>query len=81
MGFFFFGWWGWQPYAFHHVMRSLFVTLRLAATARQLEFITDLDQTIDLVRVYCFFCSTPSPPSTCSPCARRSDGRAICGRC
>ncbi|ETW78710.1 sensor histidine kinase-like protein [Heterobasidion irregulare TC 32-1] len=36
-----------KPYAFHHVMRSLFVTLRLAATARQLEFITDLDQSID----------------------------------
>ena len=51
---FFFSWWGWQPYAFHHVMRSLFVTLRLAATARQLEFITDLDQSIDWVRVHFF---------------------------
>ena len=39
-----------KPYYFHQVMRSLFVPLRLAADARQLEFITDLDVRIDRVR-------------------------------
>ncbi|KAI0318763.1 hypothetical protein OF83DRAFT_1231076 [Amylostereum chailletii] len=38
-----------RPYCFHEVMRSLFVPLRLAANARQLEFITDLDKSIDRV--------------------------------
>ncbi|KAA1470157.1 hypothetical protein DENSPDRAFT_774313 [Dentipellis sp. KUC8613] len=38
-----------KPYSFHQVMRSLFVPLRLAADARQLEFITDLDSCIDQV--------------------------------
>ncbi|TFK80701.1 hypothetical protein K466DRAFT_605115 [Polyporus arcularius HHB13444] len=36
-----------KPYKFHQVMRSLFVPLRLATDARRLEFITDLDTTID----------------------------------
>ena len=39
-----------KPYKFHQVMRSLFVPLRLATDARRLEFITDLDTTIDDVR-------------------------------
>lgn len=30
-------------------MRSLFIPLRLATNARQLEFVTDLDPNIDLV--------------------------------
>lgn len=38
-----------QPYAFHHVMRSLFVPLRLATDARGLEFVTDLDENIDKI--------------------------------
>ncbi|KAI0738700.1 hypothetical protein C8Q80DRAFT_1113412 [Daedaleopsis nitida] len=36
-----------KPYKFHQVMRSLFVPLRLATDARRLEFIIDLDSTID----------------------------------
>ncbi|KAJ7043764.1 hypothetical protein C8F04DRAFT_1073230 [Mycena alexandri] len=38
-----------RPYAFHKVLRSLFIPLRLAADARQLEFVTDLDMKIDEV--------------------------------
>ena len=38
-----------KPYKFHQVMRSLFVPLRLATDARKLEFITELDTTIDEV--------------------------------
>ncbi|KAI0339670.1 hypothetical protein BDW22DRAFT_1455391 [Trametopsis cervina] len=38
-----------KPYAFHQVMRSLFVPLRLATDARGLEFVTDLDRSIDTV--------------------------------
>ncbi|KAJ7180800.1 histidine kinase [Mycena filopes] len=38
-----------RPYAFHKVLRSLFIPLRLAADARQLEFVTDLDMRIDEV--------------------------------
>ena len=36
-----------RPYAFHKVMRSLFVPLRLATDARGLELIIDLDDRID----------------------------------
>lgn len=36
-----------KPYKFHHVMRSLFVPLRLATDARKLEFVVDLDTRID----------------------------------
>ncbi|KAL0954020.1 hypothetical protein HGRIS_005174 [Hohenbuehelia grisea] len=38
-----------RPYLFHQVMLSMFIPLRLAAEARQLEFITDLDPNIDMV--------------------------------
>ncbi|KAJ7140325.1 hypothetical protein C8R43DRAFT_595336 [Mycena crocata] len=38
-----------RPYAFHKVLRSLFIPLRLAAEARKLEFIFDLDMRIDEV--------------------------------
>ncbi|KAK6967123.1 hypothetical protein R3P38DRAFT_3149751 [Favolaschia claudopus] len=38
-----------RPYAFHKVLRSLFIPLRLAADARNLEFVTDLDMRIDEV--------------------------------
>ncbi|KAI0058853.1 hypothetical protein BV25DRAFT_1918961 [Artomyces pyxidatus] len=41
-----------KPYSFHQVIQSLFVPLRLAADARQLEFSTDLDKSIDLVARY-----------------------------
>ncbi|KAG6829063.1 hypothetical protein H0H92_005837 [Tricholoma furcatifolium] len=37
------------PYAFHHVMRSLFVPLRLTTDARGLEFETELDPRIDQI--------------------------------
>ncbi|EAU90389.2 hypothetical protein CC1G_00773 [Coprinopsis cinerea okayama7 len=36
-----------RPYAFHQVMRSLFIPLQLATNARGLEFETDLDPNID----------------------------------
>lgn len=36
-----------KPYAFHQVMRSLFVPLRLDTDSRQLEFVTELDRSID----------------------------------
>jgi hypothetical protein len=38
-----------KPYAFHQVMRSLFIPLRLATDARGLELVTDLDPNIDNV--------------------------------
>jgi len=38
-----------RPYAFHQVMRGLFVPLRLATDARNLELVTDLDPCIDKV--------------------------------
>lgn len=38
-----------KPYAFHKVMRSLFVPLQLATSARGLTFIADLDKSIDEV--------------------------------
>ncbi|KAF8806887.1 hypothetical protein BYT27DRAFT_7140360 [Phlegmacium glaucopus] len=38
-----------RPYAFHQVMRSLFIPLRLATDARGLEFETDLDPNIDRI--------------------------------
>ncbi|KAF8159373.1 hypothetical protein B0H34DRAFT_703185 [Crassisporium funariophilum] len=38
-----------RPYAFHQVMRSLFVPMRLATDARGLKFETDLDPNIDLI--------------------------------
>ncbi|KIK56435.1 hypothetical protein GYMLUDRAFT_47200 [Collybiopsis luxurians FD-317 M1] len=36
-----------RPYAFHQVMRSMFLPLRLATDARKLELVTDLDMNID----------------------------------
>ncbi|EKM50685.1 uncharacterized protein PHACADRAFT_152889 [Phanerochaete carnosa HHB-10118-sp] len=36
-----------KPYAFHKVMRSLFVPLQLATDARSLHFVTELDKSID----------------------------------
>ncbi|KAK1232367.1 hypothetical protein PQX77_004489 [Marasmius sp. AFHP31] len=38
-----------RPYAFHQVMRSMFLPLQLATNARGLEFVTDLDIQIDEV--------------------------------
>ncbi|KAF9269218.1 hypothetical protein L218DRAFT_953768 [Marasmius fiardii PR-910] len=38
-----------RPYAFHQVMRSMFIPLRLATDARRLELVTDLDFNIDEV--------------------------------
>jgi hypothetical protein len=38
-----------RPYSFHQVIRGLFVPLRLATDARQLELVTDLDPCIDKV--------------------------------
>lgn len=38
-----------KPYAFHAVMRSLFIPLRMATDARNLELVTCLDETIDKV--------------------------------
>ncbi|KAK0202522.1 hypothetical protein DFS33DRAFT_1263543 [Desarmillaria ectypa] len=36
-----------RPYAFHQVLRSMFLTLELATNARELDFQTDLDMEID----------------------------------
>jgi osomolarity two-component system sensor histidine kinase SLN1 len=38
-----------KPYKFHAVMRSLFIPLRMATDARNLELVTCLDETIDQV--------------------------------
>ncbi|KAE9405360.1 hypothetical protein BT96DRAFT_916091 [Gymnopus androsaceus JB14] len=38
-----------QPYAFHQVMRSMLLPLRLATDARNLKLVTDLDMEIDEV--------------------------------
>ena len=43
-----------KPYAFHQVMRSLFVPLRLATDARGLQLETDLDPNIDRVCLLLF---------------------------
>ena len=56
-----------KPYKFHQVMRSLFVPLRLATDARKLEFVTDLDTTIDDVRAL-VFCPVRSPVECSCPC-------------
>ncbi|TCD67927.1 hypothetical protein EIP91_011791 [Steccherinum ochraceum] len=47
-----------KPYAFHQVLRSLFIPLKLATDARQLEFVTDLDKTIDDVARHSFYEAT-----------------------
>lgn len=49
-----------RPYTFHQVMRGMFVPLRLAADARGLDFITDLDVRIDRVGF---------SPTSLGPCA------------
>lgn len=36
-----------KPYAFHAVIRTLFIPLRMATDARNLELVTHLDKTID----------------------------------
>lgn len=38
-----------KPYAFHALMRTLFIPLRMATDARNLELVTYLDKTIDEV--------------------------------
>lgn len=38
-----------KPYAFHAVMRTLLIPLRMATDARNLELVTYLDRTIDEV--------------------------------
>lgn len=38
-----------KPYAFHAVMRTLLIPLRMATDARNLELVTHLDKTIDEV--------------------------------
>jgi osomolarity two-component system sensor histidine kinase SLN1 len=38
-----------KPYAFHAVVRSLFIPLRMATDARNLELVTSLDDAIDKV--------------------------------
>ncbi|KZP17575.1 hypothetical protein FIBSPDRAFT_920629 [Athelia psychrophila] len=38
-----------KPYAFHQVMRSLFIPLRMATNARRLELVTELDPMIDRI--------------------------------
>src|SRR5229473_7617461 len=48
-----------RPYAFHQVMRGLFVPLRLATDARRLELETDLDPCIDKVRLSHLYASLP----------------------
>jgi hypothetical protein len=56
-----------KPYSFHQVMRGLFVPLRLATDARQLELVTDLDPCIDKVGLPTFqdiFFSCPLPPDS-----------------
>jgi hypothetical protein len=54
-----------RPYSFHQVMRGLFVPLRLATDARQLELVTDLDPCIDKVRLsYAFALSSPHSSKT-----------------
>ena len=44
-----FGLYSIKPYAFHQVMRSLFIPLRLATNARGLELVTEFDPSIDQV--------------------------------
>ncbi|CAA7265140.1 unnamed protein product [Cyclocybe aegerita] len=51
-----------HPYAFHQVMRSLFVPLRLATDARGLKFETDLDPNIDKVARKATYEAMGEPP-------------------
>jgi len=54
-----------RPYSFHQVMRGLFVPLRLATDARELELVTDLDSCIDKVRhSHPYVLSSPIPVNT-----------------
>lgn len=53
-----------RPYAFHQVMRSLFVPLQLATAARNLEFVTELDPAIDKIARCAAYCAMGETPKS-----------------
>src|SRR5260370_5186488 len=55
-----------RPHSFHQVMRGLFVPLRLATHARQLDLETDLDPCIDNVHLSHLSASLPPSSNLCS---------------
>jgi hypothetical protein len=59
-----------KPYSFHQVMRGLFVPLRLATDARQLELVTDLDPCIDKVGLFAVQDVLSCPLPADSACGR-----------
>ncbi|CAK5283170.1 unnamed protein product [Mycena citricolor] len=52
-----------RPYAFHKVLRSLFIPLKLATDARNLELVTDLDMRIDEVARRAAYLHMDVPPA------------------
>jgi len=67
-----------KPYAFHQVLRSLFIPLRLATNARQLELVTDLDPIIDQVaRRAAYYAMGESPASIALHMKQHPDGEGI----
>ncbi|KAJ7778370.1 hypothetical protein B0H16DRAFT_1503277 [Mycena metata] len=69
-----------RPYAFHKVLRSLFIPLRLAADARQLEFVTDLDMRIDEVaRRAAYQCMDASPEVIAQHMLDQPSGERVMG--
>ncbi|KAH7922614.1 Tco5, signal transduction HAMP domain histidine kinase [Leucogyrophana mollusca] len=64
-----------KPYAFHSVIRSLFVPLRMATDARDLELVTHLDKTIDEVaRRAAYEAAGEDPAEIAKLLANESDG-------
>ncbi|KAF7309918.1 hypothetical protein MIND_00364100 [Mycena indigotica] len=69
-----------KPYAFHKVLRSLFIPLRLAADARNLEFATDLDMRIDEVaRRAAYQAMDASPEAIAQHLRQQPNSEAVVG--
>ncbi|KAJ6518948.1 histidine kinase [Mycena sanguinolenta] len=69
-----------RPYAFHKVLRSLFIPVRLAADARKLEFVTDLDMRIDEVaRRAAYQYMEASPEAIAQHLLDQPSGEAVMG--
>ena len=64
-----------KPYAFHKVIKGILVPLRLAANARELELVTELDPRIDLAARRAFYTARGDPPAWIeSQLANHEDG-------
>ncbi|KAJ7117815.1 hypothetical protein C8R44DRAFT_201560 [Mycena epipterygia] len=69
-----------RPYAFHKVLRSLFIPLRLAADARKLHFVTDLDMRIDdVARRAAYQCMEATPEAISQHLLEQPSGESVMG--